>query len=72
MAHQHCVKAKSSVCSYGGLREILRKALDFEPLPASLPLDDTSNPKANSPDQPRFARDVAAMLTHTEPDHAWN
>lgn len=58
--------------SYGGLREILRKALDFEPLPASLPLDDTSNPKANSPDQPRFARDVAAMLTHTEPDHAWN
>ncbi len=47
---------------------ILRKALDFEPLPASLPLDAAANP----PDQPRFARDVAAMLTHTEPDHAWN
>lgn len=31
--------------SYGGLREILRKALDFEPLPASLPSTTHPTPK---------------------------
>jgi len=43
--------------SYRGVADILRKALDFEPLPPDLP---TPSPL---PANPRFARNVAAMLT---------
>lgn len=43
--------------NYRGIVDILRKALDFEPLPPDLP---TPSPL---PPNPRFARNVAAMLT---------
>lgn len=43
--------------TYRGVLDILRKALDFEPLPPELPMP------APLPPNPRFARDITTMLT---------
>lgn len=52
--------------NYRGLVDILRRALDFDPLPPELPLP-------NPPPNPRFARDVAQMLTSKpEKRNDWN
>ena len=51
-------------CTYRGLVDMLRKGLDFEPLPPELPLP-------NPPSNPRFARDIARMLT-PEYQRDWN
>lgn len=65
-ANNACRRARHfGTHSYGGLRDILRKALDFEALPAELPLTAT-------PTNPRYARDTAAMLAPTEKTHAWH
>jgi hypothetical protein len=50
--------------TYRGLLDMLRKGLDFEPLPPTLPLP-------NPPSNPRFARDIARMLTPENP-RDWN
>lgn len=50
--------------TYRGLVDMLRKGLDFEPLPPELPLP-------NPPSNPRFARDIARMLT-SENHRDWN
>lgn len=44
--------------TYSEVADMLRKGLDFEPLPAELPLP-------NPPPNPRFARDTSTMLTST-------
>lgn len=50
--------------TYRGLLDMLRKGLDFEPLPPALPLP-------NPPSNPRFARDITRMLT-PENHRDWN
>lgn len=50
--------------SYRGVAEILRKALDFDPLPADLPLD--------LPTNPRFARSLDDLLANKKEAHDWN
>ena len=50
--------------TYRGIAEILRKALDFDPLPPDLPLA--------LPQNPRFARDVAELLSTKKDPHDWN
>jgi transposase len=50
--------------TYKGIAEILRKALDFDPLPPDLPLA--------LPPNPRFARDVAELLSTKKDPHDWN
>ncbi len=52
--------------TYRGVADILKKALDFEPLPPELPLP-------SPPPNPRFARDIAQMLT-SKPENRrdWN
>jgi transposase len=50
--------------TYKGIAEILRKALDFDPLPPDLPME--------LPPNPRFARDVAELLSTKKDDHDWN
>jgi transposase len=50
--------------SYQGIAEILRKALDFDPIPNDLPLE--------LPKNPRFARDIDQLLASKKEPHGWN
>jgi transposase len=50
--------------NYKGIAEMLRKALDFEPLPQDLPLE--------LPNNPRFARSVEELLATKKETHDWN
>lgn len=50
--------------TYRGIAEILRKALDFDPLPPDLPLA--------LPQNPRFARDLTELLSTKKDPHDWN
>lgn len=49
---------------YGAIKTILRKGLDFEPLPNVVEAPKTSN----TPARPRFARNVRELLDHTTED----
>lgn len=46
---------------YGAIKAILRKGLDFEPLPNQAAI-------ASAPARPRFARNVRELLDHTPED----
>jgi hypothetical protein len=65
-AENACRRARFyGVTSYQGIKEILRKALDFDPLPEPL------FPRPGEPGcEPRFARPIAQMLlAHQEKAH---
>ena len=70
-AQAACRRALHFGCfSYKGIKLILRRALDLEPLPGGTPpaVPPTSSPAA----APLFARPIESLIPHKESCHDWN
>jgi hypothetical protein len=63
-AQAACRRARYYGCyGYGAIKNILRKGLDLEPLPAAIV------PSSDSTERPRFARNLQELLDFTTEGH---
>jgi transposase len=69
-AQATCRRAHHFGCfTYKGIKLILRRALDLEPLPTANP---SPPPQSTPPQVPLFARPIASLIPQKEPSHDWN
>jgi transposase len=70
-AQAACRRAHHFGCfTYKGIKLILRRALDLEPLPTGTP--PLPSPSSCPPPLPLFARPIASLIPKKEDSHDWN